>query len=162
MKAVPDDVVNDPLPEACYVVLHIGNGPSASAEQSGSPLIVSDVRSRFPLSDDLWIERLDEQLAKNVQKACNPPHYKINDAGYDRHLYAFVRRVPSVERSKFEGMTELHAVVAFSRLANPTSTGDRYSARIFQFRTKDSPICIGTSWSCRRTRSNAAPDRSSP
>lgn len=132
--------MNDSSPQGCYVVLHIGTGPSASAEKKGSPLVVSDESSRFPLNDDIWIERFDEQLAKNIQKACNPPHYKINDAGYDGHLYAFVRSVPTIERSKFEGMTELHTVIAFSRLVNPTSTGDRFSAWVFQFRTNDSPI----------------------
>ena len=32
----PSDAFDDSLPEAFYVVLHIGHWPSASAEQSGS------------------------------------------------------------------------------------------------------------------------------
>jgi hypothetical protein len=67
--------LGDPLPKPCYVIMHIGTGPSYQ-ENNGSALVVKD-GERFALSDDIWIERLDEQLAKNVQKACEPPHYNI-------------------------------------------------------------------------------------
>jgi hypothetical protein len=93
------------------------------------------------LSDDIWIERLDEQLAKHIQKACEPPHYDIDSVEQDRHLYAFVRRVSAVEKSNYEGMDELLAVVALSRLIHPTSIGDRYCAKVFHFGLKDSAIC---------------------
>lgn len=124
----------------CYVVLHIGAGPAASVEQMGSPVIVRDESRRFELDDDIWIERLDEQLAKNIQKACEPPNHNVSSVAHDRHLYAFVRPVPSTERTNYEGMSELHAVIALSRLVNPTSIGDRYCARVFDFSGKDSPI----------------------
>ena len=128
--------------EAHYVVLHLGNGPSRIEEQQSgfSPMIVRDSQPRFDLSDEIWIERLDEQFAKNIQKACQPPQHNIQDVGFDRHLYAFVRRVPTVERSKYEGMTELHATIALSRLVNPTSTGDRYGAHVFRYGDPNSPI----------------------
>lgn len=109
-------------------------------QQTGSPIIVQNGKSRFDLSDNIWIEKLDEQLAKNIQTACEPPHYKISSAGYDRHLYAFVRPVPPTEKTNYEGMSELHAVIALSRLVNPTSIGDRYCAKVFDFNRKDSPI----------------------
>src|SRR5580692_1785880 len=67
------------LPRACYVILHIGLGPSQYQELDGSPLIVKD-GDRFELSDDIWLERLDEDTAKHVQTACDPPHYKIDSA----------------------------------------------------------------------------------
>jgi hypothetical protein len=37
-------------------------------------------------------------------------------------------------------VTELNAVIALSRLINPTSTGDRYCAQVFRYGAKDSPI----------------------
>ena len=104
------------------------------------PLIIRDGNSRFELSDELWIERLDETLATNIQKACEPPHHAIDDARHDRHLYAFVRRVPAVEKSKYEGLTEIHALIALSRLVHPTSTGDRYCAHVFHYGATDSFI----------------------
>ena len=128
--------------EAHYVVLHVGDGPSRLQEQQPgfSPMIVRDSQQRFDLTNEIWVERLDEQLAKNIQKACQPPHHNIQDVGFDRHLYAFVRRVPAVEKSKYEGMTDLHATIALSRLVNPTSTGDRYCAQVFRFGDNNSPI----------------------
>ena len=125
----------------CYVVLHIGAGPGVGVEQQiGSPIIVRNGSIRFDLGSDIWIEKLDEQLAKNIQTACEPPHYKISSTGFDRHLYAFVRPVPSTEKTNYEGMSEIHAAIALSRLVNPTSIGDRYCARVFDFNGKDSPI----------------------
>jgi len=108
--------------------------------QVGSPIIVRNGNSRYDLSDDIWIEKLDEQLAKNIQTACEPAHYRIDSAAYDRHLYAFVRPVPLTEKTNYEGMSELHAVIALSRLINPTSIGDRYCARVFDFNDKDSSV----------------------
>jgi hypothetical protein len=58
-----------PPPKECYVVLHIGAGPSTSQDKI-HPMIVRDGDPRFELSRDIWIERLDEQLAKNVRRAC--------------------------------------------------------------------------------------------
>jgi hypothetical protein len=57
--------------EAHYVVLHVGNGPSRLEEQQPgfSPMIVRDSQTRLDLSNEIWIEKLDEQLAKNIQKA---------------------------------------------------------------------------------------------
>jgi hypothetical protein len=128
-----------PVPKGCYVMLHIGAG-SSLADQSPSPLIVADGRSRFDLSSDIWIEKLDSELAKHIQTACEPSHYNIDNFPYDRHLYAFVRRVPDVERSRYEGLAELFAVATLSRLVHPTSIGSRYCALVFHFGLKDSAI----------------------
>jgi len=126
--------------EPRYVVLHIGDGPSRLEEISLPHLIVRDEDTRFFLSNDIWIERLDKELAKKIRIACEPRHFNVNDVSGDRHLYAFVRRVSSAEKRKYEGLDDLHALIALSRLVNPTSTGDRYSAHIFRYDEKDSPI----------------------
>jgi hypothetical protein len=130
--------MNAPLPESCYVILHIAPGHGQVAVQS--PLVVQNDGDRFQLRDDIWIERLDEQLAKNIQQACEPPHYNIDGHPRDRHLYAFVRRVPTVEKTNYEGMGDLFTTIALSRLINPTSTGERYCGKIFNSGLKDSAI----------------------
>ena len=127
------------LPKPCYVNLHIGTGPSHCEETNGLALIVKD-GERFALSDDIWVERLDEQLAKNVQKACEPPNHNIDSAVNNRHLCAFVQLVPDVETRRYEGLEKLHAVLALSRLIQPTSIGDRYCAQIFHYGLPNSAI----------------------
>jgi hypothetical protein len=129
----------EPLPKPCYVILHIGAGPTHLQEANGPALIVKDGEC-FPLSDDIWVERLDESLAKKVQKACEPPHYNIGTQEHDRHLYAFVQRVADIEHRPYEGLETLHAVLALSRLVHPTSVGDRYCAKIFHYGLPDSSI----------------------
>jgi hypothetical protein len=130
--------MNQPLPESCYVILHIAPGHGSIDAQDR--LIVQIDRERFDLGDDVWIERLDEQLAKNIQQACEPPHFNIQGRPWDRHLYAFMRRVPKIEKSTHEGMNELFTTVALSRLINPTSAGERYCGKIFHYGLKDSAI----------------------
>jgi hypothetical protein len=120
-------------------VLHIGTGPSHAEVKSGPPLVVTGT-NRFPLSEEIRIERLDEQLAKRIQTACEPPHYKIDNFLHDRHLYAFLRRASEAEATKYEGMGELHSLIALSRLVRPTSVGDRYSAFILDSGLEDSAI----------------------
>ena len=129
----------EPLPKPCYVILHIGAGPTYLQEASGPTLVVKD-SERFFLSDDIWIERLEEPLAKKVQKACEPPHYNIGTQEHDRHLYAFVQHVADIEHRPYEGLETLHAVLALSRLIHPTSVGDRYCAKIFHYGLPDSSI----------------------
>lgn len=127
------------LPRGCYVMLHIGLGPSQLQEMSSAPLIVRD-SDRFDLGDDIWIERLDEETAKHVQTACEPSHYKIDSVGHDRHLYAFVMRVPERQQTRFDGLDVLHAVVSLSRLVHPTSIGDRYCAQIMHYGLEGSAV----------------------
>ncbi|MGA3333333.1 MAG: hypothetical protein ABSC62_04120 [Terracidiphilus sp.] len=127
------------FPRPCYVILHIGRGPTQAQDAGGFQLIVPD-DTRFQLREDIWIERLDESTAKNVQQACEPAHYKINREIWDRHLYAFVMQVPDRQQTRYDGLDTLHAVVSLSRLVNPTSTGGRYCAQIMHFGLKDSAI----------------------
>jgi len=119
-------------------MLRIGTGPSHDEEKSGPRLIVTDRNSHFTLDNDIWIERLDDQLAKHIQKACDPPHYNIGGVEHDRHLYAFVRRFPEVEKSNYEGMAELFGAITLSRLIHPTSIGD--CAKVSHFGLTDSAI----------------------
>jgi hypothetical protein len=102
-------------------------------------LIAGD-NERFDLTDDVWVERLEDKLAMNIQQACEAPHFNIRSEAYDKHLYAFVRKGPTEERSKFEGMSDLFTITALSRLVHPTSIGNRYCARVFQFPRSDSII----------------------
>lgn len=132
--------VSSRVPEAVYVVLHMSNGPGRAEVEAGARVIVEAGQTPFRITDDIWMERLDKELGHKIEVACSPAHYNISDAGYDRHLYAFVRRVPSGEKSKYEGMSELAGLIALSRLVNPTSTGDRYCARMFRYGDPDSPI----------------------
>jgi hypothetical protein len=128
--------------ETCYIILHMSNGPGRQDLKDGLRVIVED-GGRFQLSETVWMERFDKELGLRIETACDPPHFNINKAGYDRHLYAFVKRVTEPEQTKFEGMSELGGLVALSRLVHPTSTGDRYAARIFRYGDRDSPIeCV--------------------
>ncbi len=127
------------LPRGCYVILHLGLGPSQLQEKNGSPLIVKE-GDRFELSDDIWLEKLDEDTANHVQTACDPPHYRIDGTAHDRHLYAFVKRVPEQQQIRYDGLDILHAVISLSRLVHPTSTGDRYCAQIMHYGLEDSAI----------------------
>lgn len=120
--------------------MHIGTGPSHIEENNGARLVVRAGEGRFELTNDIWIERLDEELAAHIQEACEPPHYNFNNVGHDRHLYAFVRQLPAPETSRYEGMSQLIAAVALSRLIRPTSMGTRYCAQVVHFGLKDSPI----------------------
>jgi hypothetical protein len=114
-------------------------GPLNANDAVPDELIVRD-GERFELRDDIWIERLDEQTAKNVQEACEPPNYQINKSIWDRHLYAFVMNVPTAEERRYAGLDILHSVISLSRLVNPTSTGDRYCAQIMHFGMQNSAI----------------------
>lgn len=127
------------FPKPCYVILHLGIGPS-SLQRGGEPEVVAEIGERFVLSDDIWIERLDVELAINVQKACEPPHHNIGGEVRDRHLYAFVRKVPDSEMRPYEGLESLHAVMALSRLIQPTSVGSRYCTKVHHYGLPDSAI----------------------
>jgi hypothetical protein len=133
-------MINQSQPETCYVILHLTSGPSQADVKARARVIVEEGDAPYYFTKDVWMERFDKELAKRVQSACEPRHFNIEDVGHDRHLYAFVKRMTIPEKSKFEGMSELFGLVALSRLVHPTSTGDRYCARIFRYGDKSSPI----------------------
>jgi hypothetical protein len=121
----------------CYVILHIRPGPPYPDPEK-SPQIAAD--ARFELSSETWIEKLDKVLAERIQRACEPAHYNIYNDVWDRHLYAFVRKIPAQESSRHQGLEQLYTIVALSRLIRPTSTGERYCAKIFPQPETDPPI----------------------
>lgn len=128
-------------PLACYVMLHIGTGPSDLQIGRVPPLAVRRDSRIFRLSDDFWIEKLEAGFASNIQRACEPAHYPAQTAPQaDRSLYAFVRRVPERESRRYEGMEDLFAVTALSRLVHPTTTGGRYCAKVLEYGSSDSVI----------------------
>ncbi len=143
ISILPEVTVNSELairalPEGCYVMLHIQTQPSPLWRDRNIELITGR-GDRFELGADLWIEKLDEGLAMNVMEACEPPDYRIRRARQDNHLYAFVKRASDDERGH-EGSELLHTAVALSRLVHPTSTGDRYIAKVFHYGLPESPI----------------------
>ena len=91
--------------EAVYVALHMSNGPSKADLAAGTRAIVEAGDRPFRLTEDIWMERFDKELGKKIETACSPAQYNVSDAGYDRHLYAFVSKVPSGEKRKYEGMS---------------------------------------------------------
>ena len=109
------------VPEAVYVVLHMSNGPSKADVAAGTRAIVDAGDPPFRLTEDIWMERFDKELGKKIETACSPAQYNLSDVGHDRHLYAFVRKVPSGEKSKYEGMSVLAGLIALSRLVHPNS-----------------------------------------
>jgi hypothetical protein len=134
------------LPLDCYVVLHIRAGPPYP-DASSTPQIAAD--APFELSKDIWIERLDQELSINIQRACEPANHNIHHEVWDRHLYAFVRRETEDEKQKRrqpgtvvrdEGILPLFTVMALSRLIRPTTIGNRYCAKIYPTPETDPPI----------------------
>lgn len=119
------------MKDNCYCALHISTGPSLKETETGYPtLVVTDADPHFSLNDEIWIERLDTELAKNIQTACEPRNFNINSQPQDRHLYAFVHSIPN-ERYRYQGTGALFATIALSRLIQPTSMGVRYAAAVF-------------------------------
>jgi hypothetical protein len=125
------------LPLDCYVILHIRAGPPYP-DATNAPQIAAD--APFQLSSDIWIEKLEQELAINIQKACEPANHNTRNSVWDRHLYAFVRREPEEEKRlrrqpgtvvREQGIIPLFTVIARSRLVHPTTTGNRYCSKIF-------------------------------
>ncbi len=125
------------LPRGCYVILHIRPGPPYP-DPATSPQIAAD--ARFELSDDVWVEKLDREFAICIQRACEPANHNMQSDVSDRHRYAFIRKTPENEATRDEGVVGLFTVIALSRLVRPTSTGDRYCAKILPHGGTDPPI----------------------
>lgn len=124
-----------------YVILHVQPEYFIRPETSiGWPSILTDSANPFDLSSEIRIERLESELARRIQIACEPPHFRIDREDLDKHLYAFVYSSDAPERERYSGMDDLHAVVGLSRVVHPTSTGDRYCAHVFDYPNPDSPI----------------------
>lgn len=132
------------FPRGAYIVLHIRRGPPYP-DQQNYPHIAEG--GRFQLTEDMWIERLENDLATNVQRACEPANYQIHNSVHDRHVYAFIREVPANQPPREPGMVSrdealipLMTAISLSRLIRPTTTGDRYCANILPYFRLDGPI----------------------
>jgi len=130
-------------PKSCYVILHIATGPSRVEIDSAPTLIVTGTE-RFTLNQDIWIERLGEEIAKNIQRACEPPHYRIDKVDRDRHLYAFVRQMST--RSPSENCFLKSAAVTEKRVVKTARQRSyheaRNNARRRASREQPSPLCV--------------------
>jgi hypothetical protein len=119
----------DSLPRGLYAILHIRSGTPYPDPQT-SPRIAAN--TRFELTGDTWIETLESEFAVNIQRACEPPNFNINNLIHDRHLYAFIRSVPENEVPRYKGVNDLITITALSRLIHPTSVGNRYCVNAFK------------------------------
>jgi hypothetical protein len=118
-----------------YVVLHLGNGPLANSSEALDTIAQA---GRFNLTDEIWIERLSLGLGTQIINTCDPRQDKVDPLRNAEHLYAFVRRVPVNEKVRYEGMQDLLAVIALSRVIQPTSTGLRHCAWVSSL-TEENP-----------------------
>jgi hypothetical protein len=125
------------LPLDCYVILHIRSGPPYP-EPTKTPQIAAD--ARFELSDDIWIEKLDTKFAIRIQRACEPANHLLSNIVWDRHLYAFIRKIPKNDTVRNDGLLDLLTVITLSRFVRPTSTGERCCAKILPLGEIDPPI----------------------
>ena len=90
------------------------------------------VQERRSISDEVWVGRLDNALAKTVLDLCEPRSIGIGTPPRQYgHLYAFVRDVAEESAVwRWDEDHRLSPVVALSRLIHPTTLGYRYAARI--------------------------------
>lgn len=114
------------FPNGHFVALHIAPGPTSP----DAALKVIGRSGRCNLTDDIWIERLNPELAVEIMRACEPAHKGIQKSNHDMHLYAWVKRAYSRDSSVHKGFQPLWASIGLSRLVKPTTTSLRYCARV--------------------------------
>jgi len=87
---------------------------------------------RIDLSSDLWVGKLNEEIAEAVFDGCEPMGQMTKKAPRQfGQLYAFVRDPAPVEPLyEWDSDSRLQTCVALSRLVHPTSVSFRYAARI--------------------------------
>lgn len=87
---------------------------------------------RFQIADDLWIDPLSDDLAKQVFDSCEPPGRFVHKPPRPfQQLYAFVREhAPPDPAYEWDSDKRLLNCVALSRLVHPTTISFRYAARI--------------------------------
>ncbi len=87
---------------------------------------------RFKIADDLWIDRLSDDLAEQVFDSCEPPGLYVHKPPRPfQQLYTFVREpAPTDPTYKWDSDRRLLTCVALSRFVHPTSISFRYAARL--------------------------------
>lgn len=111
------------------VVIHTNAGVFGN---EGLAERLTPVQERTQFSDELWVERLDGDMAKLIMDTCEPRVFGADEPWRQyAQLYAFVRELPSNSEIWFwDTDRHLGATVALSRLIHPTSVGFGYAARI--------------------------------
>lgn len=89
-------------------------------------------QTRIELSDDLWIGRLEDHIAKSVLEACDKRHFgPIPNARAFCQSYSYVRELsPGDTHWNWDADHRLETTVAISRLIHPTSAGLLSAARV--------------------------------
>jgi len=90
------------------------------------------VQQRIQLSDQMWVGRLELDVAKLVMDTCEPRVFgTLPPVRQFAQLYSFVRELPGYGAMHlWDHDHELAAVVSLSRLIHPTFVGFKYAARI--------------------------------
>jgi len=90
------------------------------------------IQERVELSDQIWLGRLDREIAKLVMDTCEAKAFGIvPPARQFAELYSFVRDLPpNSDIYRWDEGSQLTSTVAISRLLHPTSTGLAYAARV--------------------------------
>lgn len=90
------------------------------------------VQQRVDLSPEMWIGRLDSNVAKIVMDTCESKAFGASvPVRQFAQLYSFVREMPGyADIHRFDHDQELTAVVTQSRLIHPTFVGFSYAARL--------------------------------
>ena len=89
-------------------------------------------QDRFEIADQLWVGRLNHEIAEMVIDSCDPPGSWVNPPVRPfGQLYAFVREpAPPDPIYEWDSDKRLLTCVALSRLVHPTSISFCYAARL--------------------------------
>jgi histidyl-tRNA synthetase len=85
---------------------------------------------RVQLADDIWVGRLEEELANDVIERCEPPG--MLGAPGPFQMYSFVRDVAvrAGDVSTWDYEQSLQLCIMLSRLVHPTTVSTGYAARV--------------------------------
>jgi histidyl-tRNA synthetase len=110
------------------VAIHMNQGlfgrPGQPAEQW-----ISDGK-RVQLADDIWVGRLETDLANKVIEKCDPPGMWTVPAPRPAELYTFVREVPVLIPDLWDRDQRLQTCILLSRLVHPTTISLGHAARV--------------------------------
>ncbi len=89
---------------------------------------------KYRLSDDLWVGRLDSDLARKVIESCEPPGMWIHPPTRQySQLYAFGRDVGDTSELDWDREHRLYTCITLSRVVHPTTVSLAYAARIMSY-----------------------------
>jgi len=91
------------------------------------------VDERIPLSQGVWIEKLDDELATSIMEVCEPAWLgQSRPSRLSSQLYTFVRELEPANHPVFHWDEDhrLLGTIGLSRLIHPTRVGFVYAARV--------------------------------